>query len=61
MPAYDYRCHSCGTVVEVIRKITDDSKVCCIHCETEMEQIITASENVVFMGDGWARKQKKEE
>ena len=61
MPAYDFQCDECGTLIEVVRSIKDESKICCVHCEKEMKQVVISNTNVVFMGDGWARKPKPNE
>lgn len=56
MPTYEFRCPKCGKVVELNRRMDDDSPVLCCeeNCGTiEMVQVISKS-SFQLKGVGWA-------
>jgi len=52
MPSYDFKCTSCGAVVEVTRPSTDDSPVSCPECGGETRRVFTPV-GVHFKGSGF--------
>jgi len=52
MPLYEYKCHSCGTVFEVIQKFSDQSLKVHENCGGELERLISTSV-FQFKGTGW--------
>ncbi|SRR5579875_915994 len=52
MPAYDYKCRSCGHRFEVWQKITDDPIRVCPNCSGEVQRVIHAT-GIVFKGSGF--------
>jgi len=52
MPAYDFRCISCGTTFEVVRRIADSSDVACIECGSATKRVFTPV-GVHFKGSGF--------
>lgn len=58
MPTYEYVCKKCGSTVELIRSITDESPgpLCCSeNCNAEpMVRQISAT-SFVLKGSGWAK------
>src|SRR5919199_1283079 len=52
MPTYDYKCSACGTVREVIQKMTDAPLTQCPECGGEFRRIIT-SVGIIFKGSGF--------
>lgn len=57
MARYDFRCEPCDLVVEVVRPMSDDSKVICEKCSAEMRVTFSAPK-VVYKGSGWAWQEK---
>lgn len=55
MPTYVYQCKSCKHELELIQKITDESRPTCPKCnELDMERVIQPS-SFVLKGSGWAK------
>jgi len=52
MPAYDFRCTSCGTVTEVTRRAADDAPVPCPQCGGTTKQLFHPV-GVHFKGSGF--------
>lgn len=53
MPAYDYRCKSCGSVFEKIQRITEPAGAECPTCgSAECTRIITGG-TFHLKGSGW--------
>jgi len=52
MPAYDYRCPSCGHVFEVVRTITDRSDEACPVCAATAKRVFTPV-GIAFKGSGF--------
>jgi putative FmdB family regulatory protein len=52
MPLYEYKCHSCGTVFEVIQKFSDRPLSAHENCGGELERLISPSV-FQFKGTGW--------
>ncbi|HLY31227.1 MAG TPA: FmdB family zinc ribbon protein [Ktedonobacterales bacterium] len=52
MPAYDYKCQSCGNRFEVWQKITDDPIQVCPRCSGHVQRVIHAT-GIVFKGSGF--------
>ena len=53
MPIYDYKCLTCGSRFQLVRKITDDSLPQCKECgSSETEKLISPSA-FVLKGSGW--------
>lgn len=52
MPAYDFKCKTCGTVIEVTRPADDESLVPCPDCSGETRRVFTPV-GVHFKGSGF--------
>lgn len=52
MPAYDYKCSSCGIIQEIRQKITDAPLTECPECGGEFKRIIR-SVGIIFKGGGF--------
>ncbi len=52
MPAYDYRCDSCGISFEVRRALGDRSRQHCPDCGAEAKRVFS-SVGIVFKGSGF--------
>jgi putative FmdB family regulatory protein len=52
MPVYEYRCDSCGKVVEILqRSYTQKESPVCPHCgATEMRKLISSPGSIVMGG-----------
>ncbi len=50
MPTFDFKCHLCDTVVEMI--ITDDPLPKCKTCDTTLTKVYTPPA-IHFKGGGW--------
>jgi putative FmdB family regulatory protein len=55
MPLYDYRCRSCGHLVEVMHAIGGTGPERCEVCGGEMAKLLSAPA-IHFKGTGWAKK-----
>jgi len=61
MPAYDYKCKKCETVVEIVHPISQDilKEFDCPTCNNKQEcsRLISLNHcNVIFKGNGWTVK-----
>lgn len=52
MPTYDYRCQSCGHVVEIFHSILDDGPESCERCRGPVERVLHPA-GVIFKGSGF--------
>ena len=52
MPIYEYRCKSCGDVVEVIQRFQDRPLRKCSECGGRLEKLISRS-SFQLKGGGW--------
>ncbi len=54
MPLYEYQCPKCHNVVELQKKIDDDSlPICCEeNCNVEMQKLVSVS-SFQLSGHGW--------
>ena len=52
MPIYEYRCTSCGHVLEVIQKLDDKPLTRCTACKGTLEKLISRSA-FQLKGGGW--------
>ncbi len=52
MPAYDYKCDSCG-VFEVRQSIKDDALNVCPTCGGAVQRLISHNVNILFKGPGF--------
>ncbi len=52
MPIYEYRCTSCGKVLEVIQKFDDKPLKKCTECSGALEKLISRSA-FQLKGGGW--------
>jgi putative FmdB family regulatory protein len=52
MPLYEYKCHSCGKIIEVIQKFSDDPLKTHDECGGELEKLISRSA-FQLKGSGW--------
>src|SRR5665213_2682949 len=51
-PLYEYKCHSCGKVIEVIQKFSDEPLTTHADCGGELEKLISRSA-FQLKGSGW--------
>lgn len=58
MPRYDYRCGSCGLVVEIEHGMTEDTSHLyeCPACHGGLRKMISRVAGVIFRGGGWGCK-----
>lgn len=52
MPAYDYKCSSCGIIREITQRITEAPLTECPECGGEFKRIIR-SVGIIFKGGGF--------
>jgi putative FmdB family regulatory protein len=52
MPLYEYKCHSCGKIFEVIQKFSDEPLKTHPECGGEVERLISRSA-FQLKGSGW--------
>ena len=57
MPLYDYVCHDCGHIVEVLHGVHDSGPARCERCGGEMRKLLSTPV-IVFKGSGWAKKDR---
>lgn len=65
MPLYEYKCKSCGQLLEVIQKFSDEPLTECPKCKGTLERLLSAPA-IQFKGSGWyvtdyARKGRSED
>src|SRR5260370_14592531 len=52
MPLYEYKCHTCGDVFEIIQKLSDTPLAVHETCGGTVERLISTSA-LQFKGSGW--------
>ena len=52
MPIYEYRCKSCGKVIEVIQQFSDRPLRKCRSCSGRLEKLISRT-SFLLKGGGW--------
>jgi putative FmdB family regulatory protein len=52
MPLYEYKCHACGDVFEIIQKFSDEPLAVHENCGGAVERLISPSA-LQFKGSGW--------
>jgi len=52
MPIYEYECQSCGKVLEVFQKSSQNSITVCINCGGEIKRKISKA-SFILKGSGW--------
>ncbi len=52
MPIYEYRCHGCGEMLEVIQKFSDVPLKECPECRGELAKLVSNT-SFVLKGSGW--------
>lgn len=52
MPIYEYRCSSCGTVTEVLQKMSDSPLTTCGSCSGSLEKLVSRT-SFQLAGGGW--------
>ena len=52
MPLYEYKCTKCGSVFEVLQKVTDPPLKKCIRCQGSVKKLLSPSA-LQFKGSGW--------
>lgn len=52
MPIYEYKCDSCGDIVEVMQKVMDLPLDTCSKCSGSMRKVISPA-GLIFKGSGW--------
>ncbi|HEX9094402.1 MAG TPA: FmdB family zinc ribbon protein [Coriobacteriia bacterium] len=60
MPAYDFKCETCGVVTEVSRPSRDDSPVACSACGAPTRRVFSPV-GVHFKGSGFHATDYKRE
>ena len=53
MPIYDYKCRTCGSRFQLVRKITDDSLPQCKECGSNDTEKLISPSAFVLKGSGW--------
>ncbi len=54
MPTYDYKCSSCGHMLEAFQGINDDPLRKCPKCSKhKLERLISAGAGIIFKGSGF--------
>jgi putative FmdB family regulatory protein len=52
MPIYEYECESCGKILEVMQKFSDEPLSVCTECSGKMHKLISRS-SFHLKGSGW--------
>jgi putative FmdB family regulatory protein len=52
MPIYEYRCHGCGEMLEVIQKFSDVPLRECPECRGKLAKLVSNT-SFVLKGSGW--------
>lgn len=60
MPTYEYRCDSCGTVVEAVQGFHDAPLTTCPQCQGALRKLF-GNVGVVFKGSGFYRNDARAE
>lgn len=53
MPIYEYGCEKCGTVTEVIAKVSDPAPAKCPSCGSKKIERIVSRSSFQLKGGGW--------
>lgn len=56
MPVYDYKCNTCGSVIEFQRNIGEDREPSC--CQTIMQRLWSAPE-IIFNAPGFYKTENR--
>jgi len=54
VPTYDYRCHACGHIIEVVHPMSEDGPTVCDQCGGELQRMLYPS-GIIFKGSGFYR------
>lgn len=60
MPLYDYKCTDCGSIREVLQKLSGPSEVLCTSCKIPMRRQVSAP-SFRLKGGGWYETDFKSE
>lgn len=52
MPLYEYKCTKCGSVFEILQKVTDPLVKKCVHCRGPVKKLLSPPA-LQFKGTGW--------
>ncbi len=52
MPIYEYRCDSCGSLIEVLQKFSDAPLTECRSCGGSLKRLLSPP-GLQFKGSGW--------
>ena len=52
MPLYEYKCSECGTVFEILQKVSEQPLKTCIKCGGPVKKLVS-SPAIQFKGSGW--------
>lgn len=52
MPIYEYECEKCGSIEEVIQKISDGALTTCRSCNGSLHRLVSRS-SFHLKGSGW--------
>ena len=52
MPLYEYKCSECGSVFEVLQKVSEQPLKKCIKCGGLVKKLVS-SPAIQFKGSGW--------
>mgnify|MGYP001222876243 CR=1 FL=1 len=52
MPLYEYKCHKCGALFEVLQKVSDEPLSVHDHCGGRLERLLSPPA-FQFKGSGW--------
>jgi putative FmdB family regulatory protein len=53
MPTYDYGCTQCGSVFEVVHKMSESPAVQCASCHAPAEKKLSLGAGLMFKGSGF--------
>lgn len=52
MPIYEYVCEKCGSLIEVIQKVSDERLKRCRSCRGKLEKVVSRT-SFQLKGSGW--------
>jgi len=52
VPTYDYVCRSCGHLIEVVHRMTEDGPETCERCGGELRRMLYPA-GIIFKGSGF--------
>lgn len=61
MPTYEYRCESCGEVIEAVQSFSDPALTDCPNCGEAKLRKLFGNVGVVFKGSGFYRTDSRSE